>query len=116
MDAESFGSGTGEFGSNSVIAEDGKIISYEWRTTCDRKSRTIHFDSRYVLRESDSVLVEESEQLVLKMYTSQEVFDELQFAGFSGPRVVHKTGEMSWLRESACSLYECTVPGGRTDA
>lgn len=116
VDAESFGSRSGEFGSNSVTAPDGKFIFYEWRTTCDRESRTVRFDSHYQLREGDFVLAEESEQLTLRMYTSHEVIDELHLAGFSGPRVVPENDETSWLRESGCSLYECTVPGAGTDA
>ena len=116
VDAASFGSGSSAFGSSSVIAQEGKSISYEWRTTCDKSSRTIRYDSRYELREGSSALAEESEQLVIKMYSSQEVINELRLAGFSAPHVVHSKDETSWLRESGCSLYECTVPSGSPGA
>jgi len=116
IDAESFGSSSSEFGSSSVAAQGGKSISYEWRTTCDTSGRTIHYDSRYELREGGSVLAAESEQLVIRMYTSQEVIDELQLAGYSDPRVVHRADQKDWLRESGCSLYGCTVPEGGFDA
>lgn len=100
---------SGDFGSKSVTAHDGRSIVYEWRSTRDSENRTIHYDSRYQLREGDSVLAEELEKLVLKLYTSEEMFDELHRAGFADPHVALKSNETSWLRDGGCSLYECTV-------
>ena len=83
---------------------------------CDSKNGAIHYDSRYQLRQADAVLAEESEELVLRTYTSAEFLHELRPAGFSDARVVPTTDEIAWLRESNCALYECAVRGRNTDA
>ena len=107
---ESFASGADDFGSRSVAALDGKSIRYEWRSRFDAETHMVHWDTRYELRQGDSILTEESELLLLKLHTAQEVLDELGLAGFSNPHVVPGTNETAWLRNDGCSLYACTVP------
>lgn len=117
MDVGAVDSDADESGSRSVDSEEGRSIHYAWRSTRNQNDRTVHYDSRYQLREGDTVLAEESENLVLKMYTSQEVLHELHLAGFSGARALPSTDDTSWLRASGCALYECEVRGGcNTDA
>jgi hypothetical protein len=50
---------------------NGSSIRYTWRSTSDRTNATVHYDSRYQLREGDRVLAEEAEAIVLRMYTSE---------------------------------------------
>lgn len=116
IDVESFGSSSSESGANAVVAEDGRTIAYQWRTTRDRDSRTVHYDSRYELREGDVVQAVELEQLAIRMYSTQEVIDEMRLAGYSDPRVARTADDAEWLRASGCSLYECTAPADRNDA
>lgn len=63
MVAESFELGSAGAGARSVDTGDGRSIRYAWRSTSDPGRRTVHYDSRYQLREADRVLVEESERL-----------------------------------------------------
>ena len=116
VDVESFEPDCCGSGTRSADGSGGRSISYSWRSAVDQSHRTIHYDSRYQLIESGSVLAEESEELVLKVYTPSEILHELRLAGFSGARIVPTTDEMSWLRESGCSLYECSVPGRGANA
>ncbi len=111
VDADASDSEDNDSGSRSVDLSGDRKITYAWRSTFRRDDRTLHFDSRYQLREADAVLAEESEALSLRLYTSQEIVDELSRAGFSNARKLPTTDETTWLRESGCSLFECNVPG-----
>jgi SAM-dependent methyltransferase len=111
VDADSPESDTNGSGSRSVDLAGNRSITYAWRTTFHRGDRTVHFDSHYQLREADTVLAEESEELALGLYTSREILDELHRAGFTNAHRLPTTDETSWLRESGCSLFECKVPG-----
>jgi len=116
VDPEAFEAGSNDGGSRSVETGGGGSICYTWRSTCNRNNGTVNYESRYQLREADTILADESEQLVLSMYAASEFLHELRLAGFSNARVMPTTDETGWLRESGCSLYECTVPGGSADA
>jgi len=111
VDSQAFGAGSDDLGARSVETGDGGSICYAWRSTRDWDNGTVCYDGRYQLRQGETVLAEESEQLVLKMYASPEFLYELRLAGFADARVVPITDDTAWLRESGCSLYECTVPG-----
>ena len=116
MAAETFEPTSAGAGARSVDTGDGRSIRYAWRSTSDPGRRTVHYDSRYQLSEDDKVLAEESESLVLRMYTAEEVLHELHLAGFSDGCVVPTTDDMAWLRESECHLYECKVPASEASS
>lgn len=103
-------------GSRSVDVEGGGRIDYKWRATRDPSSDAVHFDSRYQLHDADRMLAEESEEIVLTLYSAEDLLGELHLAGFSGAHRVPVTAGMSWLSESGCSLYECKVLDDNADA
>jgi SAM-dependent methyltransferase len=115
LDKAAYEADANDSGARFVDADIGRKIHYEWQATHDRSSGTVRFDGRYRLRDGEKLLAEESEEIVLTLYSSAEVADELHLAGFSGAHAVPATTGMSWLQESGCSLYECTVPSNNSE-
>ncbi len=116
VDQVAFAADPSPAGSRHVAVEGDRRIHYEWHMTRDPSSDAVHWSGKYRLLEADSLLAEESEEIVLQMYSSEAVLHELQHAGFAGAHVVQPTERMSWLKESGCTLYACKVAGTMADA
>lgn len=112
VDEVAFGAESGAEGSRAVVVEGGVGIHYAWRMTRDPGSDTVHWSGRYQRCDAGSVLAEESEEIVLRLYGAREFLAELQSAGFVNARIVEATDAMAWLRESGCTLYACEAPAG----
>ncbi len=96
-----------EFPARVVTDKDGSTISYECRTTPDSSSRTVAFHGLYQRHRGGEVLVEEREELTLRVHRKEEFTKLVRDCGFAKVVELVPSGNGDWLKDGGCTLLRC---------
>jgi SAM-dependent methyltransferase len=94
-----------ELAPRTVLSHDGCSINYSCVASRSTEAGTITYSGTYTKSHGAHVVDTEVEELVLRLYDTQRVIEELATCGFKAS-TVKRASDLAFLAESGCTLVE----------